>query len=243
MGWLDNSTNNIILDAVLTDFGRRQLATAVDGSSTFKIYKFALGDDEVNYSIIKKYGRTVGREKIEKNTPIFEAFTNQNLSQKYKLFSCPVPILYVPKLELASNATTISLTNSSINNAQLSTSTEVVVYQKPRGNESIPVELFDSTFEIRYPNLFLAISQGNIIGSQVSNINQENSVSSVKFPSSPAVQNTQRKLTFNVQVKYLSNAIFNVYGNNATPKVINTSITVVGINTGISLTIPVSISQ
>lgn len=243
MGWLDNSTNNIILDAVLTDFGRRQLATAVDGSSTFKIFKFALGDDEVNYSIIKKYGRTVGREKIEKNTPIFEAFTNQNLAQKYRLFSCPVPILYIPKLELSSATTTISLTNNTVNNTALSTSTEINVFQKPRGNESIPVELFDSTFEVRYPNLFLAVSQGNTVGSQVSNINQENSVSSVRFPSVPSNQGTERKLTFNLRVKFLSTAIFDVYGNNANPKVINTSVTVVGVNTGISYTIPVSISQ
>ncbi len=64
MGFLDHSTNNIILDAVLTDIGRQFLAKN-DGS--FSIHKFALGDDEVNYNIIQKYGRVVGREKIEKN--------------------------------------------------------------------------------------------------------------------------------------------------------------------------------
>ena len=72
MGFLDNSTNNLILDAVLTDVGRQFLARN-DGS--FSIHKFALGDDEVNYGIVTKYGRTVGAEKIEKNTPIFEALT------------------------------------------------------------------------------------------------------------------------------------------------------------------------
>ena len=70
MGWLDHSTNNIILDAVLTDYGRQQLAFA---NSSFNITHYALGDDEVDYKIIKKYGRAVGKEKIEKNTPIFEA--------------------------------------------------------------------------------------------------------------------------------------------------------------------------
>jgi hypothetical protein len=83
MGWLDNSTNNIILDAVLTDYGRQKLAAANGSNSAngFSIFSFALGDDEVNYNLVKKYGRTIGREKIEKNTPVFEAFTNQNLSQ------------------------------------------------------------------------------------------------------------------------------------------------------------------
>ena len=70
MGYLDHSTNNIIVDAVLTDIGREFLARN-DGS--FSIVKFALGDDEVDYTMIQKFGRTVGKEKIEKNTPVFEA--------------------------------------------------------------------------------------------------------------------------------------------------------------------------
>ena len=61
MGWLDNSTNNIILDAVLTDFGRQALAK---NNGSFNIVKYSLGDDEINYQIIKKYGRT----KVNKNT-------------------------------------------------------------------------------------------------------------------------------------------------------------------------------
>ena len=51
MGFLDHSTNNIIVDAVLTDLGRKRLSQN-DGS--FSIVKFALGDDEIDYSIIKK---------------------------------------------------------------------------------------------------------------------------------------------------------------------------------------------
>ena len=45
MGFLDNS-GDIILDAVLTDLGRKRMA---DGN--FKIAKFAFGDDEVDYSL------------------------------------------------------------------------------------------------------------------------------------------------------------------------------------------------
>ena len=90
MGFLDHSTNNIILDAVLTDTGRQFLSR---NNGDFTLFKFALGDDEVNYTIISKYGRSVGREKIEKNTPIFEALTNQAHSQKYKLISVSNPNL------------------------------------------------------------------------------------------------------------------------------------------------------
>ena len=60
MGFLDHSTNNIIVDAVLTDLGRQSLAKN-DGS--FQIFQFALGDDEVDYNIIQQFGRTVGRDR------------------------------------------------------------------------------------------------------------------------------------------------------------------------------------
>ena len=81
MGFLDHSTNNIIVDAVLTDKGRQMLSRN-DGS--FSITRFAFGDDEVDYTIIRKFGRTVGKEKIEKNTPVFEAQTNSDLGLKFR---------------------------------------------------------------------------------------------------------------------------------------------------------------
>ena len=43
MGFLQQDTNNIILDAVLTNEGRKRLA-ANDGS--FRVVAFSLGDDE-----------------------------------------------------------------------------------------------------------------------------------------------------------------------------------------------------
>ena len=50
MGFLDNS-GDIILDAVLTDLGRKRLA---EGNGRFKITKFALGDDEIDYGLYDK---------------------------------------------------------------------------------------------------------------------------------------------------------------------------------------------
>ena len=50
MAFLDNS-GDIILDAVLTDTGRLRLA---QGDGSFKITKFALGDDEINYGNYNK---------------------------------------------------------------------------------------------------------------------------------------------------------------------------------------------
>jgi len=84
MGFLNHATNNIIIDAVLTDKGREFLSRN-DGS--FKISKFRLSDDEVDYSIVEQYGIPLGKEKIEKNTPIFEALTSENLAIKYPLIT------------------------------------------------------------------------------------------------------------------------------------------------------------
>ena len=50
MGFLDNS-GDIILDVVLTDLGRQRLAK---GDGSFNITKFALGDDEIDYSLYDK---------------------------------------------------------------------------------------------------------------------------------------------------------------------------------------------
>ena len=89
----------MFVDAVLTDIGRSYLARN-DGS--FSMVKFALGDDEVDYANIKKYGRTVGKERIEKLTPVLEALTNQSYAQKYKLISVSNPnLVRLPRLSLS----------------------------------------------------------------------------------------------------------------------------------------------
>lgn len=81
MGFLDHSTNNIIVDAVLTDKGRERLASGQELGQFIVYYSFA--DEEIDYSLITKYGNLIGKQKIEKNTPIFEASTDGN--KKYPL--------------------------------------------------------------------------------------------------------------------------------------------------------------
>jgi len=121
MGFLDHSTNNIIVDAVLTDLGRQALSRN-DGS--FSIFQFALGDDEIDYTIIQKFGRTVGKEKIEKNTPVMEALTQGSLGLKNKIVSISNEYLtHIPVLEFTSseNPVTFSrVSNISLKNLELS---------------------------------------------------------------------------------------------------------------------------
>ena len=74
MAFLDNS-GDIILDAVLTDTGRRRLAR---GDGSFNIAKYALGDDEINYGSYDA-DNTSGSAYYDLQilqTPVLEAFTN-----------------------------------------------------------------------------------------------------------------------------------------------------------------------
>ena len=99
MAFLDNS-GDIILDAVLTDEGRRRLA---EGKGGFSITKFALGDDEIDYGLYNKdHANGSAYFDLEiLQTPIFEAFTNNASSMKSKIITINNPnLLYLPVIKL-----------------------------------------------------------------------------------------------------------------------------------------------
>ena len=99
MGFLDNS-GDIVLDAVLTDTGRMRLAK---GDGSFKISKFALADDEINYGIYDK-AHASGSAYYDLEilqTPVLEAFTNNTSCVKHRLLSISrTNLLYLPVIEI-----------------------------------------------------------------------------------------------------------------------------------------------
>jgi hypothetical protein len=99
MGFLDNS-GDIILDAVLTDLGRKRLA---EGNGKFRIDKFAFGDDEIDYGLYDK-NNTSGSAYYDLSilqTPVLEAFTNNMSSMKSRLISYTSnDLLYLPVIEI-----------------------------------------------------------------------------------------------------------------------------------------------
>jgi len=107
MGFLDNS-GDIILDAVLTDAGRTRLAR---GDGSFQIATFALGDDEINYTLYNK-SHPSGSAYYDLEilqTPVFEAFTNNMSSMKSALLSITrTNLLYLPVLKLNGNQSATS---------------------------------------------------------------------------------------------------------------------------------------
>ena len=110
MAFLDNS-GDIILDAVLTDTGRLRLAK---GDGSFNITKFALGDDEINYTLYdKNHPSGSAYYDVEiLQSPVLEAFTNNTSVLKSKLLSVSrTNLLYLP--EIRNNATDGIAENSS----------------------------------------------------------------------------------------------------------------------------------
>ena len=99
MAFLNNS-GDIILDAVLTDTGRFRLAK---GDGSFKISKFAFGDDEINYNLYDKTHGS-GSAFFDLNvlqTPVLEAFTNNTSTMNSKLISIPrTNLLYLPIMKV-----------------------------------------------------------------------------------------------------------------------------------------------
>ena len=97
MGFLDNS-GDIILDAVLTDLGRKRMA---DGN--FKITKFSLGDDEIDYSLYNA-NHPSGSAYYDLEilqSPIMEAPTRIPSAIKYGLLSITrTDLVYMPVLKV-----------------------------------------------------------------------------------------------------------------------------------------------
>ncbi|MHA2351450.1 MAG: hypothetical protein ACXADL_17680 [Candidatus Thorarchaeota archaeon] len=99
MAFLDNS-GDILLDAVLTDEGRRRLAM---GDGSFRITKFALGDDEIDYSLYVPATASGYEDTRILQLPVFEAFTNNTTSLKSRVLSyADNSLLYLPVSKLNS---------------------------------------------------------------------------------------------------------------------------------------------
>lgn len=96
MAFLDNS-GDIILDAVLTDIGRKRMA-----QGNFRITKFSVGDDEIDYGLynLTHPSGTAYSDLEILQTPVLEAFTQVNAGINYGLVSYSrQDILYLPEIQ------------------------------------------------------------------------------------------------------------------------------------------------
>ncbi|MFA6049718.1 MAG: hypothetical protein WC761_00705 [Candidatus Paceibacterota bacterium] len=235
MGFLQGDTNNIILDAVLTDTGRQFLARN-DGS--FSVVKFAAGDDEVDYTVIQKYGRTVGKEKIEKNTPIFEALTNGSLAQKYRCVSVSNNnLIRLPNLTFTGEGVDSTNTIVSIGNTTVKRRT-LTVFQDIQDETSIDVELRDQAFIVELSNQFL-----QVVGSAPDNIDGQQRATYILTRDAGETALGGSRITFTMATKAISDSQFQVYGTTANKNQINTYVKISGVQSGTVLEFQVQIAS
>ena len=237
MGFLDHSTNNVIIDAVLTDEGRRLLA-ANDGS--FRISMFSLGDDEVDYGLIKKFGRAVGKEKISKNTPVFEAQTRKDLAIKHRLLTLPdQTVSILPKLTLSANGFNESSNTLSFNNTNKSR--ELSIEQTIEGQALIPDGLSDSTFSIQIPDRFLRLenaSQGFV------SLTPNSRIATYKLVSTDSNNDTGgARLSLRLRARELDDTIYSIFGTAPLKTTIESVISIVGDQSGIRLDFNIQITK
>jgi len=239
MGFLDHSTNNIIIDAVLTDYGRSLLA---QGSGDFVISSFSLSDDEVDYGMITKFGRTVGKEKITKNTPIFEAQTKGSAAMKHRMITLPNPsITRIPTITFVDNGdeTTgiIALERDAAGTGFL---TKLVSLQQRVGNNSVlnPDGLTDSLFTVYVNSRFLGIA-----GKEPMSEEPMTRVSAYTI-NGPAGQ-TGTAFSFTLVAKTITTETYTQFGvsNASGGTTITTPVTVVGNQTGLRKDFKVTLSS
>jgi hypothetical protein len=215
MGYLNNSV--ITVDAILTKKGRELLAKN-DGS--FQITQFALADDEIDYTLYNPNhpsGSAYYGEAID-NMPLLEAFPDEQQIMKYKLVTLPRGTAKLPVLDLGYSAITLK------QGAQLAITPQTLNYL---GN----VQTFESsgyTATIGDVRLFSSFNAVGIDSATESN----NSTTTIGTNVSKTVTGTQINLT--------ATTVNTLFGTNAQLK---TTITVVGLDSGARLSIPVTITK
>ena len=105
MGYLNNQI--VTVDAILTKKGRELLAK---GDGSFVIDRFALSDDEVDYTLYNPNhpsGSAYYGEAIE-NMPLLEAFPDETQMMKYKLVSLPRGTAVMPTIQVPDSLTIVN---------------------------------------------------------------------------------------------------------------------------------------
>jgi hypothetical protein len=230
MGCLDHSTNNIIVDAVLTDIGREFLSR---NDNYFNIVQFALGDDEIDYSIIQKYGRTVGKEKIEKNTPVFEAFSKASLGLKYKASSVADPFITHFPVVTISNLTDdiMYMYINDIKNRQSSLDLKISNTE----NTTIPDDIADFDVKIELDRRFL-----RLIGPTPDIVDANNTAQYTVSTSRNAQGNFDIKQTLSLE--RITDTTFKTYSISSGAYV-RTFVKITGFSSGVTKTVEVRISK
>ena len=216
MGYLNNQV--VTVDAILTTKGRELLARN-DGS--FRITQFALADDEIDYTLYNPThpsGSAFYGEAIQ-NMPLLEAFPTETQIMKYKLATLPRGTAKLPVLDLGYSGITLQ------QGASLSVTPQTLNYL---GNtQAFETSGYSATIsDVRLMSTFTGI------GINTTAATTANATTTLGTNVSTTVIGSQ----FNLR----ATTVNTLFGSNTQ---LAATLTVVGLDSGARLTIPITINK
>ena len=214
MGYLSNAV--VTVDAILTKKGRELLAR---GDGSFKITQFALADDEVDYSLYNPThisGSAYYGEAIE-NMPLLEAFPDENQSMKYKLATLPRGTAKLPILDIGFAAIRLK------QGASLAITPQTLNY-------------LGSTTTFEAGGYVATIADARVLNTL--NGVGVNTAEATALNSTTTLGTNVSKTVIGTSINLTATTINTLFGENLQ---LQTTITVIGRDSGARLTIPVTI--
>ncbi len=218
MGYLNNQV--VTVDAILTKKGRELMARN-DGS--FQITQFALADDEIDYTLYNPThpsGSSFYGEAID-NMPLLEAFPDETQIMKYQLTTLPRGTAKLPVLDLGYSS--ISLNQG----ASLAITPQTLSYL---GNaQTFETSGYSATIsDVRLLSTFSGIGV-NTEAAQQANVNATTTVGT-----------NVSKTIIGTQINLRATTVNTLFGTNTS---LSSTLTVVGLDSGARLTIPITITK
>jgi hypothetical protein len=218
MGYLNNSV--VTVDAILTTKGRELLAKN-DGS--FRITQFAFADDEIDYTLYNPThpsGSAFYGEAIQ-NMPLLEAFPQETQIMKYKLATLPRGTAKLPVLNLGYSSITLQ------QGSALSITPQTLNYLG--NNQAFETSGYSATIsDVRLMSTFTGIGI-NTTAAQVQNA-----------PITVTLGTNVSQTIIGSQINLRATTVNTLFGTNSQ---LSATLTVVGLDSGARLTIPILINK
>ena len=216
MGYLNNQV--VTVDAILTNKGRELLAKN-DGS--FRITQFALADDEIDYTLYNPThpsGSSFYGEAID-NMPLLEAFPIETQIMKYKLATLPRGTAKLPVLDLGYSA--ISLQQG----ASLAVTPQTLNFLG--NNQTYETSGYAATIsDVRLMSTFTGIGI--------------NTPAATSANSTTTLGTNVSTTVIGSQINLRATTVNTLFGSNTQ---LSATLTVVGLDSGARLTIPIIINK
>ena len=217
MGYLNPLS--LTVDAILTKKGRELLAKN-DGS--FRITQFSLADDEIDYTLYNPThpsGSSFYGEAIE-NMPVLEAFPIETQIMKYKLATLPRGTAKLPVLGLGYSSITLKQGES------LSITPQTLNYLG--NNQTHETSGYSATIsDIRLMNTYTGVG-----------INSQAATSA--NTSTSTLGTNVSKTIIGTQINLRATTVNTLFGSNTQ---LTGTLTVVGLDSGARLTLPITINK